>query len=55
MPVMTCSQRTAKLSQSQKMAKSIIQGPLEVGLYEVRSKRKEGTCPMTFKKKCKIL
>ena len=55
MPVMTCSQRTAKLSQSQKMAKSVIRGPLKIGLYGLRSKRKEGTRPMTFKKKCKIL
>jgi hypothetical protein len=28
MPVMTCSQRTAKLSHSQKIAKSSMHGPL---------------------------
>ncbi len=52
----TCSQRTAKLSQSQKIAKSIIEVvPADRRLYGLERKRKEGRCAMTFKKIWKIL
>ena len=55
MPVITCSQRTAKLSQSQKIAKSYMHGPSVGTTLRAALQRKGAAGTMTFKKNWKIL
>ena len=56
MPVMTCSQRTAKAQPFPENREIVhCQDPLDAGLYGLRSNGKRGHGPMTFKKKWKIL